>query len=164
MDPPDYFDATSVGIDTLSGPFACPACPATSRGIVDARTGAAQHALPPTASPNGSSTKGTTMNGTATQNPTVEVTGLASATAYAKAVAAAHASHSTAGGESYINSLQSFNVTGATIAAVGAAQEASSNAAAMWVAVAEKLDSQMNVKEAYNSNPDAGNQQFVQGE
>ncbi len=93
-----------------------------------------------------------------------EITGLQSAVSYAEAVAEAHAAHSTGGGESILTSLQQANVTGATLAAVEEAQEASSMAAAAWGNAAEKLKEQIGVKEAYDNNPDAGKQEFVQGE
>ena len=103
----------------------------------------------PTATPNGA---------------TGEVTGLQSAIAYADAVAQAHSAHSTGGGEGYVGSLTSFGVTGNTISLVRQAQEASALAASAWKAASQALQSQHVVKEAYDANPDAGTQAFVQGE
>jgi len=95
---------------------------------------------------------------------TIEITGLQSAIEYVNDTAAAHEAHSTAGNEAFIGSLQSFNVTGTTIQLIADAQEASANAADMWRQAATALGEQMTVKEAYDNNPDAGSQEFVQGE
>ncbi len=93
-----------------------------------------------------------------------EITGLQSAIAYAQQVAGAHSAHSTGGGEAYLGSLQSYEVSGQAIALVAAAQEASSIAAGAWSAAAAELGKQTVVKEAYDSVPGAGNKAFVQGE
>lgn len=93
-----------------------------------------------------------------------EITGLQSAIAYAQQVAGAHAAHSTAGNESYLGSLQSFEVSGEDIHNVAAAQAASSIAAAAWSKAAAGLSRQNVVKEAYDNVPGAGNKRFVQGE
>lgn len=112
----------------------------------------------------GTSDEGATMN-TDTTNPSgvTEVTGMASAVAYAKGVSAAHAAHGD--GESYVGSLANFEVGASDIDKVRAAQEASRNAAALWQTAADALQSHnMGVREAYASSPDAGNKQFATSE
>lgn len=99
-----------------------------------------------------------------TAAPVAEITGLQSAIAYADAVADAHASHSSGGGEAYIGSLQAAEVSGRAIQMVAEAQEASQIAADSWRAAAVELAKQNIVKEAYDSVPDAGSKVFVQGE
>lgn len=92
-----------------------------------------------------------------------EVTGLSSAVAYAKGVAAAHSAHGS--GEGYVSSLASFEVGAGDIAKVRAAQEASINAAALWQTAADALhDHNMAVREAYRAAPDAGNKTFATSE
>lgn len=93
-----------------------------------------------------------------------EVTGLQTAIAFAEAAASAHQSFATAGSEGYTGALESFDVSGATVDLAREAQEASTTAAAKWTALDGALKQQLTVKEAYDANPDAGNQRFVQGE
>lgn len=93
-----------------------------------------------------------------------EITGLQSAVAYAEGVAAAHEQHSLTGGEAYLGSLQSFEVSGRVLQLVASAQESSQIAAGTWKAAAAELSKQLIVKEAYDAVPDAGTKAFVQGE
>lgn len=102
---------------------------------------------------------------TTTDNPSgvTEVTGLASAVAYANGVAAAHEAHGS--GESYVASLRQFQVGDSDVALVQAAQEASKNAAAKWQTAADALrDHNAGVREAYQTAPEAGNKQFATSE
>lgn len=113
----------------------------------------------------GTSNEGASMPNTDTTNPSgvTEVTGIASAVAYAKGVAAAHAAHGD--GEGYVGSLANFEVGSSDIDKVRAAQEASRNAAALWQAAADALHTHnMGVREAYASSPEAGNKQFATSE
>ena len=76
-----------------------------------------------------------------------EVVGLQSAINYADAVAAAHAQHSTGGGEQYRASLADAKVGPETIQSAARAQELSEMAGAAWAAHAEKLREQIAAKE-----------------
>lgn len=93
-----------------------------------------------------------------TSTPTLsgEVTGTRSAIVYLNAMADAHASH--AGNEGFLTSLGTMEVGAGDIAKVRAAMEASQNAAAMWRAAADSMQSNnANVREAYANSPDAAN-------
>lgn len=93
-----------------------------------------------------------------------EATGLPTAIAYAEAAASAHETFATAGSEGYINALEGFEVGGEALASGREAQEASTIAGEKWRAHHEKLVAQMQGREFYQSNPDAGNKQFLAGE
>lgn len=93
-----------------------------------------------------------------------EATGLPTAIAYAEAAAQAHDTFATAGSEGYVNALVGFELGDESIGSAREAQEASTNAAAKWAAHAEVLKKQQTGREFYQSNPDAGNKQFLTGE
>ncbi|MFC6017819.1 hypothetical protein ACFP2T_16580 [Plantactinospora solaniradicis] len=92
---------------------------------------------------------------------TSEVTGLSTALAFAQTAADAHASFATGGTEGYTGALAQHGVGDGCISSAKEAQEASSIAAAKWAKHHEDLTAQLNVKEAYQGNPDAGNKQFL---
>lgn len=94
---------------------------------------------------------------------TTEVTGLTTAIDYANGVAQAHQSHA-ADAETFAASLASNEVGDGTIGLAVQAQEASSAAGAAWSAVADALNDQTGVKEAYEATPDAGSREFVTSE
>jgi hypothetical protein len=90
-----------------------------------------------------------------------DVNGLAAAMAFATAAAEAHESFATAGSEGYTGALAQFEVGDECIGLAREAQEASRVAAAKWAAHLEALNKQQTVKEAYQSNPDAGSKAFL---
>ncbi|MBQ1064454.1 hypothetical protein [Micromonospora sp. C41] len=90
-----------------------------------------------------------------------EVTSLATAMAYAELASKAHESFATAGAEPYVASLENAGMTGEAVGSARAAAEASANAAAMWSAHRSLLEQQMSVKEAYQSQPDAADKEFL---
>ncbi|MEV7267041.1 hypothetical protein AB0N38_26115 [Micromonospora aurantiaca] len=90
-----------------------------------------------------------------------EVTSLATAMAYAELASKAHESFATAGAEPYVANLENAGMTGEAVGSARAAAEASANAAAMWEAHRALLEQQMQVKEAYQSQPDAANKEFL---
>lgn len=93
-----------------------------------------------------------------------EVTGLSTAIAYARDVAKAHESFSTSGAEGYVGALEQGGNGAEVIGSAREAMEASAIAAQRWAAHREVLERQMTVKEAYQSQPDAGDKQFVVNE
>lgn len=93
-----------------------------------------------------------------------EITGLSTAIAFAEAAAGAHSSFATGGTEGYVGALERANVGADCVGLAKEAQEASSIAAEKWQAHAESLSEQLNVREAYQSNPDAGDKDFVVNE
>ncbi|MEO3930932.1 hypothetical protein ABGB07_44885 [Micromonosporaceae bacterium B7E4] len=95
---------------------------------------------------------------------TSEVTGLSTAIAFAEHAAAAHASFATAGTEGYTGALVQHGVGDNCVGLAKEAQEASNTAAAKWRAHADALKSQLGGREFYQSNPDAGDKQFLLAE
>ncbi len=99
---------------------------------------------------------------TATSNNTQqsgEVVGLQSAINYADAVAAAHAGHSTGGGETYRASLGHAKVGEETVQSAARAQELSEMAAAAWAEHASKLREQLAAKE--HTTSETGTKEFL---
>jgi hypothetical protein len=92
---------------------------------------------------------------------TSEVTGLSTALAFAQTAADAHASFATGGTEGYTGALAQHGVGDGCIGSAREAQEASSIAAAKWAKHHEDLTAQLNVKEAYQGSPDAGDKRFL---
>lgn len=92
-----------------------------------------------------------------------EVTGLASALAHAQQMRQAY-EESTVSAEQYLASLENGGVTGEALAAVQQAMEAQQAAAAAWGAAESTLTRHLSVKEAYDSNRDAGSREFVTAE
>lgn len=89
-----------------------------------------------------------------------EVQGLDQAIAYARSVAGVANQHSTTGAEQYVGHLTQRNVTGAALQSAYDMQAAFSTAAVMAEKHADELEKQKAVQEAYDSNPDAGDQTF----
>lgn len=104
-------------------------------------------------------TEGDTMTTTVQPQQSGEVTGLMSAISYAEAVAAAHAAHSSGGGESYMAALGSAQVGSETVQSAGEAQQASAIAAGAWQAHAAKLREQLAAKEA--TTAETGSKDFL---
>lgn len=93
-----------------------------------------------------------------------EVTGLDPAIHYAEQVAKAHDAHAAGGGETYVNGLADAGVGQETLAAVRAAQEATSNAAAHWHGIVKRLNEEnKGVQQEYINNPNAGGKPFQTG-
>lgn len=90
-----------------------------------------------------------------------EVTSLATAMAYAELASKAHESFATAGAEPYVANLENAGMTGEAVGSAREAAEASATAAAKWAAHRALLEQQMTVKEAYQSQPDAANKDFL---
>lgn len=90
-----------------------------------------------------------------------EVTGLSTAIAYADAVSKAHESFTSSGAEGYIGALEQGGNGPEVVASAREAMEASSIATEKWAAHREVLAQQMTVKEAYQSQPDAANKDFL---
>ncbi|MEU1761655.1 hypothetical protein [Micromonospora sp. NPDC005652] len=93
-----------------------------------------------------------------------EVTGLPTAVAFAKGMAAAHQAAATAGGEQYVAALHNFDVGDEDIAKVATARDLSAQAAAAWEGAATAIEKHRQVAEAYQAVPTAGNKKFVTGE
>lgn len=93
-----------------------------------------------------------------------EVTGLDPAIHYAERVAEVHETHAAGGGETYVNGLADAGVGQETLAAVRAAQEATSNAAAHWRGIVKRLtEENKGVQQEYINNPNAGDKPFQTG-
>lgn len=108
-------------------------------------------------------TEGNTMTQTTTApQQSGEVVGLMSAITYAETVAAAHAAHSTGGGEGYRASLGQANVGPETVKSAAEAQELSEMAGAAWAQHAAKLREQLAAKEA--TTAETGSKEFLLSE
>lgn len=89
-----------------------------------------------------------------------EIQGLDQAIAYAAAVAAMASKHATAGNEGYIGHLTERNVSGEALQSAHDMQAAMSGAMAAAEHHKSELEKQKAVQEAYDQNPDAGDQEF----
>lgn len=92
-----------------------------------------------------------------------EVTGLATAIRYAADQQTAH-EQAVADGEGFAASLAANDVSGPAVAAARRAMELEQQTAAAWAEAAAALEQHQQVKEAYDSNPDAGRKEFVTAE
>jgi hypothetical protein len=92
-----------------------------------------------------------------------EITGLSSALNYTSAMAATMA-EGAAGVETSIASLKAGEVSGPGVERLAAAQELLAQAQAEFDAAHAAFQQQLNVKEAYEATPGAGNKQFVTSE
>lgn len=104
-----------------------------------------------------------TTLGNGHQPPSGEVTGLASAKAYAAQMAAAY-SGAASSVETFTSSLQDSGVSGEALTAAAQAQEAQEMAAAAWQRALAALSQQDTVAEAYSATPGAGSREFVTSE
>lgn len=107
-------------------------------------------------------TEGDSMTTTAQPQQSGEVTGLMSAINYADAVATAHDSHSSGGGEQYRAALANAEVGPETIQSAADAQQATQIAAAAWHNHAAKLREQLAAKEVTTS--ETGKKDFLLAE
>ncbi len=89
-----------------------------------------------------------------------ETQGLDQAIAYAEAVAKMAEKHGTAGNEGYIGHLTERSVSGEALASAYEMQAAMSAAMAAAEHHKSELEKQKAVQEAYDANPDAGDQEF----
>jgi hypothetical protein len=96
-----------------------------------------------------------------TTTTTAEVTGLDPAIAYADALAEYAGEHGPAGNEGYIGFLTDSKVAGEAITSAHEMQEAFANAQAAAQRHKAELEKQLSVQEAYDSNPDAGDKEFM---
>lgn len=93
-----------------------------------------------------------------------EVTGLPTAVAFADAASSAHQSFATTGAEGYVGALERGGMSGAAVASAREAMEASGIAADKWAAHRALLEQQTTLKEAYQSQPDAADKEFLLAE
>jgi hypothetical protein len=139
-----------------------PACPTPDQAKAAANTKAAvipdRQPHPAAAKTPAFTPEGETMTAPTTQQ-SGEVVGLQSAINFADAVAAAHAAHSTGGGEQYRASLAQANVGPETIQSAATAQELSAMAAGAWTAHAAKLREQLAAKE--HTTAETGTKEFL---
>ena len=89
-----------------------------------------------------------------------EISGLASAQAYASGMNEAYTIAAT-GAETFAAGLDGHGVDGPAVAAVDRAHELTAQAGAAWAEASTALARQTIVKEAYMSAPNAGDKQFV---
>lgn len=89
-----------------------------------------------------------------------EITGLASARAYAAGMREAFSS-AACGAEAFAARLDGHGVHGPAVAAVGRAQELTLQAGAAWAQASGALDRQTVVTEAYAVAPEAGSKRFL---
>lgn len=90
-----------------------------------------------------------------------EVTGLSTAIAFADQASTAHTSFATTGAEGYVGALERGGNAGEVIDSAREAMEASGIAADKWAAHRAKLQEQLNLKEAYQAQPDAADKEFL---
>jgi hypothetical protein len=133
----------------------------TSRGRFCQRCDTVKAPSRPQPNPKSSDTnqQGDTMTTPTTTDQSGEVVGLQSAINFADTVAAAHAKHSTGGGEQYRASLGQAKVGAATIQSAARAQELSEMAGAAWKAHADKLREQLAAKE--HTTAETGSKEFL---
>lgn len=91
-----------------------------------------------------------------------EVTGLASAQAYAGDMAQAYAT-AVSGAASFAAGLGGYGVDGPAVAAAARAQELTAQAGAAWAEASGALDRQGAVRDAYATAPETGSKAFVTG-